>query len=70
MAAYLVNYGLLRPVNGVAEWLHEQGHFMNRPGHVHVTVYGKAGAVEKVQVAGSSVYMGHGEMHLPDKVLE
>jgi len=70
MAAYLVNYGLMPVVNGVAEWLHEQGHFMNRPGQVHVTVYGKAGAVEKVQVAGSSVYMGHGEIHLPDKVLE
>ena len=70
MAAYLVNYGLMPSENGVAEWLHEQGHFMNRPGQVHITVNGKAGAVEKVQVAGSAVYMGHGELHLPDQVLE
>ncbi len=70
MAAYLVNYGLMPLVNGVAEWLHEQGHFMNRPGHVHLTVDGKAGAVEKVQIAGSVVYMGHGDINLPDKVLE
>jgi len=70
MAAYLVNYGLMAFNNGVAEWRHEQGHFMNRPGQVHITVHGKAGAVEKVQIAGSVVYMGHGEIHLPDKVLE
>jgi trans-2,3-dihydro-3-hydroxyanthranilate isomerase len=70
MAAYLVNYELIKPQDGVAEWIHEQGHFMNRPGKVYVTVHGHAGAVDKVQIAGSAVYLGHGEFHLPDKVLE
>jgi len=68
MAAYLVHYGLMPGKSGVAQWLHEQGHFMNRPGQVHITVHGKAGAVDTVQVAGAVVDVGRGEIHLPDEV--
>jgi trans-2,3-dihydro-3-hydroxyanthranilate isomerase len=65
MGAYLVYYGLLSG-NGEApvEWIHEQGHFMQRPGHVYITIHGKKGHIESVQVAGDAVIMGKGEIFL------
>jgi PhzF family phenazine biosynthesis protein len=65
MAAYLVYYGLLSGNgDGPVEWNHEQGHFMQRPGRVFVTIHGKKGHVETVQVAGDAVIMGKGEIFL------
>jgi trans-2,3-dihydro-3-hydroxyanthranilate isomerase len=65
MAAYLVYYGLLSGNgSGTVEWIHEQGHFMQRPGHVFITIHGKKGHVETVQVAGDAVIMGKGEIFL------
>lgn len=64
MAAYLVHYGLMPAANGIANWLHEQGHFMNRPSQIHITVHGRQGAVEIVQVAGAVVNVGRGEIYL------
>lgn len=64
MAAYLVHYGLLTGRSDPVEWIHEQGHFVNRPGRVYITVHGKKGLVERVQVAGEAVLMGKGEIWL------
>ncbi len=65
MAAYLVHYGLISS-NGDApvEWIHEQGHFMQRPGRVYISVHGQKGSVHTVQVAGDAVIMGKGEIYL------
>ena len=65
MGAYLVYYGLLSG-NGETsvEWIHEQGHFMQRPGRVYITIHGREGHVETVQVAGDAVIMGRGEIFL------
>jgi trans-2,3-dihydro-3-hydroxyanthranilate isomerase len=65
MGAYLVYYGLFS-ANGEApvEWIHEQGHFMQRPGRVYITIHGKGGHIETVQVAGDAVIMGKGEIFL------
>ncbi len=65
MGAYLVYYGLLSG-NGEApvEWIHEQGHFMQRPGRVYITIHGKQGHIETVQVAGDAVIIGKGEIFL------
>jgi trans-2,3-dihydro-3-hydroxyanthranilate isomerase len=65
MAAYLVYYGLMSNNDEApVEWIHEQGHFIQRPGRVYITVYGKAGSVHTVQVAGDAVIMGKGEIFL------
>lgn len=65
MAAYLVHYGLISGTNdSPVEWIHEQGHFMQRPGQVYITVHGKPGNVQTVQVAGDAVIMGKGEIFL------
>ncbi|MDZ7290003.1 MAG: PhzF family phenazine biosynthesis protein [candidate division KSB1 bacterium] len=65
MGAYLVHYGLLSGNgNAPVEWIHEQGHFMQRPGRVYITIHGKKGNVQTVQVAGDAVIMGKGEIFL------
>jgi trans-2,3-dihydro-3-hydroxyanthranilate isomerase len=65
MAVYLVHYGLLSGNDGApVEWIHEQGHFMQRPGRVYITVHGQKGNVHTVQVAGDAVIMGKGEIFL------
>jgi trans-2,3-dihydro-3-hydroxyanthranilate isomerase len=65
MAAYLVHYGLMSNNDDApVEWIHEQGHFMQRPGRVYITVYGKKRNVHTVQVAGDAVIMGKGEIFL------
>jgi len=65
MAAYLVHYGLISGNDAApVEWIHEQGHFMQRPGRVYITVHGQKGNVHTVQVAGDAVIMGKGEIFL------
>ncbi len=65
MAAYLVHYGLIAGGHEApVEWIHEQGHFMQRPGRIYITVYGQKGNVHTVQVAGDAVIMGKGEIFL------
>jgi len=65
MAAYLVHYGLISgSLDEPLEWVHEQGHFMQRPGCVFITVHGRKGNVQTVQVAGDAVVMGKGEIFL------
>ena len=65
MAAYLVHHGLIAGSGDApVEWMHEQGHFLKRPGRVYITVHGKKGSVQNVQVAGEAVIMGKGEMFL------
>lgn len=65
MAAYLVHYGLISGnADEPVEWIHEQGHFMQRAGRVYITVHGKKGNVHTVQVAGDAVVMGKGEIYL------
>ena len=65
MAAYLVHYGLISGENhSPIEWIHEQGHFMQRPGRVYITVHGEPGNVQTVQVAGDAVLIGKGEIFL------
>lgn len=65
MAGYLVHHGLLSgEPNEPLQWIHEQGHLMNRPGQVTITVHGEKGAVQSVQLAGEAVIVGKGELFL------
>jgi len=44
----------------------EQGVAMGRPSRVHASATKRAGIVDRVAVAGSSVIVGRGTMHVPD----
>ena len=44
----------------------EQGVAMGRPSRIHARATKRAGIVDRVSVAGSSVIVGRGKMHVPD----
>jgi trans-2,3-dihydro-3-hydroxyanthranilate isomerase len=44
----------------------EQGVAMGRPSRIHAGATKRAGVVDHVSVAGSSVIVGRGTMHVPD----
>jgi trans-2,3-dihydro-3-hydroxyanthranilate isomerase len=60
MAAYLWHYGLIEKAQFVAE----QGHWMNRPGRANVEVIGPRDDIETVKVGGSAVTVLRGELSL------
>lgn len=60
MAAYLWHYGLIDR----AEFVAEQGHWVNRPGQAYVTVVGPRDDIETVKVGGAAVTVVRGELVL------
>jgi trans-2,3-dihydro-3-hydroxyanthranilate isomerase len=62
LAAALVHYGVVRPVDGVARFVIEQGVDMGRPSRIEAEVEGGPGAVRTVRIAGGSVVVIAGEL--------
>ncbi|HWQ31949.1 MAG TPA: PhzF family phenazine biosynthesis protein [Blastocatellia bacterium] len=62
LAAALVHYGVARPVNGVANFIIEQGIDMGRPSRIEAEVEGAAGAVRVVRIGGAAVEVLKGEL--------
>ncbi len=60
MAAYLWHYGLIEN----AQFIAEQGHWMNRPGRANVEVIGSREDIETVKVGGAAVTVLRGELIL------
>jgi trans-2,3-dihydro-3-hydroxyanthranilate isomerase len=60
MGAYLWKYSLIENPNFVAE----QGHWMNRPGHAKVSVIGNRDAIETVRVSGQGVTIIRGHIEV------
>ena len=50
--------------DGTQRWIVEQGFEMGRPSRIHVTVEGRAGAVESVRVGGEAVPVMRGQLEL------
>lgn len=71
LGAYLVKYGLVAADENdeTVEIRSEQGYEMGRPSQVSIRVKRQAGAISGVQVGGSSVYMGRGQLLIPDERL-
>ena len=61
-AAALVHHGLVRPVDGVARFVIEQGVDMGRPSRIEAEVEGGPGAVRTVRIAGGSVVVIEGTL--------
>ena len=60
MGAYLWHHGLI----GHPEFVAQQGHWMNRPGHATVEVVGPRDDIETVKVGGAAVTVLRGELVL------
>ncbi|WP_133272399.1 PhzF family phenazine biosynthesis protein [Hymenobacter radiodurans] len=60
MAAYLWHYRYLDTLNFVAE----QGHWLDRPGTVQVSVRGSHESIEMVQIGGTAVVVAVGTMRI------
>ncbi len=65
LGCYLVWHGLVRPHDGVARVVVEQGHEINRPSSITVDVtVGNGGEITGVEVGGEAVEVITGEVHL------
>jgi trans-2,3-dihydro-3-hydroxyanthranilate isomerase len=62
LAAALVHHGVVRPVDGAARFVIEQGVDMGRPSRIEAEVEGGPGAVRTVRIAGGSVVVAEGEL--------
>ncbi len=62
LAATLVHYGVVKPVDGVARFIIEQGVDMGRPSYIEAEVKGEIGAACLVRIKGSSVPVIRGEL--------
>src|SRR5262249_24075807 len=60
MAAYLYHYGIIQQ----AQFIAEQGHWMQRPGKATVEVVGSRDDIETVKVGGSAITVLKGELLL------
>lgn len=60
LSGYLIHHGAL----DTNKFIIEQGDFMNRPSRIYSEVTGNIGNVEKVQISGSSIIVGKGEIYL------
>ena len=62
LGGYLVHHDATRvdPVDGVYEFVIEQGDFINRPSRIGLEVKGAPGKVEEVRVSGQSVVVARG----------
>lgn len=66
LGAYLARHGKLAPdADGVARYVHTQGHDMGRPGRVQVEVAMEGGAPVEVRVGGACVRVLEGHALLP-----
>jgi trans-2,3-dihydro-3-hydroxyanthranilate isomerase len=66
LGAYLARHGRLTPgPDGVARFVHTQGHGMGRPGRVQVEVRVESGEPVEVRIGGSCVRMMEGHALLP-----
>ncbi len=61
MGAYLWRYGLIAEPTFIAE----QGHWMQRPGTVHVEIVGARNAIDAVKVGGAAVLVIEGTFTTP-----
>ncbi|MBZ0294668.1 MAG: PhzF family phenazine biosynthesis protein [Anaerolineae bacterium] len=64
LGAYLVTYGVV-PVGEQVEIRSEQGYEIGRPSQISIRVECQSQQITRVQVGGSSVYMGAGHILLP-----
>jgi trans-2,3-dihydro-3-hydroxyanthranilate isomerase len=65
LGCYLVWHGLVRPHDGVARVVVEQGHEIHRPSVIAVDVtVGNGGEITEVKVGGEAVAVITGEVHL------
>jgi trans-2,3-dihydro-3-hydroxyanthranilate isomerase len=65
LGSYLVWHGLVRPHNGVASMIVEQGIEIGRPSRIHVEIsVGNGGEITEVRVGGQAVTVIHGEVQL------
>jgi trans-2,3-dihydro-3-hydroxyanthranilate isomerase len=65
LGAYLVRYGLVKPVDGTAAFTHHQGRHLKRPGVVRIEVdTGPTGDPQVVRVGGAAVPVLTGSIHL------
>jgi predicted PhzF superfamily epimerase YddE/YHI9 len=55
LGVYMLHNGLLAPVDGVASFVGHQGRFVERPGHVEVTVAASGKRATGVRVTGDAV---------------
>lgn len=63
LGAYLVEHEALPAANtGVFTIRSEQGYEMGRPSTIDITVTGNSGNIEKVEIGGSSVIIGKGQL--------
>lgn len=65
IASYLVHEGVILAAPE-AEFAIEQGEEVGRPGKVTARIARQGGGVSRVQVGGTCVHMGEGEIRLPD----
>lgn len=65
LASYLVWHGIVRPHDGVAQLVVEQGIEISRPSRIHVEVaVGNGGEITEVRVGGEAVTVIEGEVRL------
>ena len=62
LGGYLVYHDAARvdPIEGVSQFMIEQGDFINRPSRIGLEVKGEKGKVEEVRVGGASVVVARG----------
>jgi trans-2,3-dihydro-3-hydroxyanthranilate isomerase len=66
LGSYLVHYGLVPARERVVSLMCEQGFEMGRPSLMYITLEHTDGEIHNVSVGGHCVYMGEGELVLPD----
>lgn len=64
LGAYLVKYGVIA-AEPTAEFVDEQGIEMGRPSFLHLRITRDGDEITSVQVGGTCVYVGRGEIKLP-----
>jgi len=66
LGGYLIHHHAIsvKPKDGVARFVIEQGDFINRPSRINLEVKGATGNIEGVKVGGSSVVVMRGELLL------
>jgi trans-2,3-dihydro-3-hydroxyanthranilate isomerase len=65
LGSYLVRHGLVGPAQAGAI-LNLQGARMGRPSWIHIAIESAGGAISRVRVGGTSVFVAHGTMEVED----
>lgn len=63
LGAYLVKYGAVK-AEPTAELINEQGFEIGRPSFLHIRITRERDEITNVQVGGTAVFVGAGEIHL------